>query len=561
MTQNFPAAVLTTYSGNIVDLHQRRIFGGTLEVEGNRIRRILPDGEPRDHAAYLMPGFVDAHVHVESSLLVPSEFARLATRHGTVATVSDPHEIANVLGVAGVEYMIANGDTVPFKFFFGAPSCVPATTFETAGAQVTADEVAELLRRREIKYLSEMMNFPGVIHEDPAVKAKIKAAHRAGKPVDGHAPGLRGISLQKYAAAGISTDHECFTREEAEEKLALGMHVLIRDGSAARNFEALFPLLGTHPARCMFCTDDMHPNELLRGHINTLVRRAVEEKGIDVFDALQCACVNPVRHYGLEVGLLREGDPADFIEVDDLRRFNVLRTVIDGAVVAAHGDSLLNPPPAALVNRFAATPKRPEDFAITRRGPIARVIEVIEGQIVTGRRQTPVARWDAEADVAEDILKIAVVNRYQDAPPAVGYIRAFGLRSGAIASSVAHDSHNIIAVGVSNDEICRAVNRIIAHRGGLSVVCRRQNIDALLPLPVAGIMSNEDGFRVARQYEEIDLLAKRLGTPLTAPFMTLSFMGLLVIPTLKMSDKGLFDGESFGFVDLFVDGDGSGDAR
>lgn len=552
MTPNSPLP-LTTYSGNIVDIPNRRIFGGTIEVENGRIRRIMPDSEPRTHPTYLLPGFVDAHVHVESSLLVPSEFARLSSRHGTVATVSDPHEIGNVLGVGGVEYMLENARTVPFKLFFGAPSCVPATCFETAGAEITVDEVEQLLARSEIKYLSEMMNFPGVIHQDNDVLAKIAAAHRVGKPVDGHAPGLRGDSLTAYMRAGIATDHECFTLAEAQEKRTHGLHILIREGSAARNFEALYPLLVTDSAHCMFCTDDMHPNELIKGHIDSLVRRAVMEKGIDVFNVLQCACINPVWHYGLEVGLLREGDPADFIEVDNLRDFTVLRTMIDGTCVAANGASLLTPPPATIINRFATSLKRPEEFSVARTGAVVQVIEVVEGQLVTGRHEASADGWDTEdTDIKKDILKIAVVNRYADAPPAVGYIRCFGLRSGAIASSVAHDSHNIIAVGVSDGEICRAVNRIIEHKGGLSVICAEKDIDAVLPLPVAGIMTNEDAFVTTRRYEELDMLAKQLGTPLAAPFMTLSFMGLLVIPSLKMSDRGLFDGDKFCFCDLFV---------
>ena len=535
-------------SGNIVDVIGGRIYPGTVEVVGGRIARLTPDEGSYD--SYLLPGFVDAHVHIESSMLVPSEFARLAVRHGTVASVSDPHEIANVLGLAGVEYMIENGRATPFKFFFGAPSCVPATAYETAGAEITPAQVGALLARDEVKYLAEMMNYPGVLGGDPDVCAKTHLARALGKPVDGHAPGLRGAAARSYFAAGITTDHECVTREEAEDKLACGAHILIREGSAAKNFDALFGLIETHPERCMFCSDDKHPNDLERGHIDELVRRAVAG-GVGVMKALRAACVNPVLHYGLDVGLLRVGDAADFIEVGDLVGFRALRTYIGGRLVAEGGRSLLPHRAAETLNNFHASPKTADDFRVEALGDRLRVIETRDGALTTRASWVPalVRGGEAQADPAQDVLKIALVNRYRDAPPAVGFVRGFGLTRGALASSVAHDSHNIVAVGVTDEDLCQAVNAVIQHRGGLGIT--GGGVAEVLPLPVAGLMSGEDGFEVARQYEALDRAAKALGSPLSAPFMTLSFMALLVIPSLKMSDLGLFDADRFRLTGLF----------
>lgn len=537
-----------TRSGNIVDVLGGRIFPGTVEVVDGRIARLTPDGGR--YETFLLPGFVDAHVHTESSLLVPSEFARLAVRHGTVATVSDPHEIANVLGVAGVDYMIENGRTTPFKFFFGAPSCVPATAFETAGAEVTPAQVEALLAREEVKYLAEMMNYPGVLAGDPDVCVKIRLAHARGKPVDGHAPGLRGPAAQSYFAAGITTDHECVTREEALDKLACGAHILIREGSAAKNFDALAGLVDEYPDRCMFCSDDKHPNDLERGHIDQLVRRAAAG-GVGVMNALRAACVNPVRHYGLEVGMLRAGDAADFIEVGDLTGFHTLRTYIGGRLVAEGGRSLLPHQAAEPVNNFHASPKTPCDFRVEASGSRLRVIEAQDGGLTTRAAwaQARVVGGEARSDLAQDVLKITVVNRYRDAPPAVGFIRGFGLTRGALASSVAHDSHNVVAVGASDEDLCRAVNAVIENRGGLCVA--EGGAAEILPLPVAGLMTGGEGHDVARRYEALDRAAKALGTRLAAPFMTLSFMALLVIPSLKMSDLGLFDGDDFRLTGLF----------
>lgn len=536
-------------SGQIVDILQKRVFPGTVRVEGEKIVSITPDNNVNANQ-YILPGFIDSHIHVESSMLVPSEFARLATVHGTVATISDPHEIGNVLGVEGIRYMIRNGKQVPFHFYFGASSCVPATPFETAGATIGAEEIRRLFVEDGLHYLSEMMNFPGVLHRDPLVMDKIAIAQQYNKPVDGHAPGLKGEEAARYIQAGISTDHECFTLEEALDKLRYGMKILIREGSAAKNYDALHTLIKTHPKEVMFCSDDKHPHELVDGHINLLVRRSIVEKGYDTMDVLRCACYHPIEHYKLDVGFLKPGDSADFIVVDNLRDFNVKATYIKGILVAKDGKPLIQRVQAPVVNQFNCQPKKPADFKIAARSGKLQVIQAIDGQLITNRllMDPKVVNGEFVSDPSRDILKIAVINRYHDAPIALGFINQFGLKSGAIASCIAHDSHNIICVGVTDEEMCAAVNGIIENKGGISVA--KNSHTETLPLPVAGIMSPNDGYKVAEDYVKIDRLARQLGTPLHAPFMTLSFMALPVIPSLKLSDRGLFDVNQFAFTDL-----------
>ena len=540
-----------TETGRIIDPLNRDAFTGTVHVRDGRIARI--ERHAMDVERVILPGFIDAHVHIESSMLTPSEFARAAVRHGTVATVSDPHEIANVLGMGGVTYMIEDGQRVPFKFNFGAPSCVPATPFETAGATLGPDDVAALLDRPEVRYLSEAMNYPGVLSGDDDMLAKIDAAKQRGLPIDGHAPGLRGDDARRYADAGISTEHECVTIEEARDKLAAGMHIAIREGSAAKNFDALIPLMDEAPERLMFCTDDAHPDALIRGHIDALVRRALA-RGYDRMDVLRAACVHPVQHYDLDVGLLQEGDPADFIVADALDDLHVRRTYIGGERVVEDGETRIERVDSPVVNVFAAGPKQPEDFACPADGERVRVIEASDNQLVT---EASVARarvtdGHAVADLERDILKLTVVNRYADAEPAIGFIRGFGLERGALASSVAHDSHNVVAVGASDAALARAVNAVIDHKGGISAV--GPDGTRVLPLPIAGLMSDRPHEEVARAYLDCSRFAQeRLGSAMDAPFMTLSFMALLVIPQLKLSDQGLFDGAAFEFVDLFVD--------
>lgn len=538
-------------SGQIVDIINRKIFPGTVRVENGKIASITRE-ETVSSLDYILPGFIDAHIHIESSMLIPSEFARLATVHGTVATVSDPHEIANVLGIEGIRYMIKNGKKVPFHFYFGASSCVPATIFETAGAVVDAEEIRKLFTEDNLHYLSEMMNFPGVLNRDPLVMNKIAIAQQYGKPVDGHAPGLKGADAARYISAGISTDHECFTLDEALDKLKYGMKILIREGSAAKNYEALHSLIKTHPTKVMLCSDDKHPHELVDGHIDQLVRRSIVEKGYDAMDVLRCACYNPIEHYKLGVGLLRQGDSADFIVVNNLKDFQVKATYIQGQLVAKDGKPLIKRVEAPAVNHFNCKPKKVSDFTLPAQSKRINVIKAIEGQLITQKIE-----MDAKienncyvADPSRDLLKIAVIDRYHDAPIAMGFINQFGLKEGAIASCIAHDSHNIICVGTSDEEMCAAVNAIIENRGGISVASKSKT--SVLPLPVGGIMSNGEGNQIASEYVKIDKFAKQLGTTLQAPFMTLSFMALLVIPSLKLSDKGLFDGNTFSFTNLEV---------
>ncbi|AUS06986.1 adenine deaminase [Pseudotamlana carrageenivorans] len=537
--------------GQIVDIHQKRIFKGEITFESGKIISIEEKGHEVNY--YILPGFVDAHIHIESSMLVPSEFAKMAVAHGTVATVSDPHEIANVLGVEGVEFMIENGKKVPLKFNFGAPSCVPATSFESAGAEINAEDIKKLLELDDIKYLAEMMNYPGVIFDDEEVLKKIAWAKHFNKPVDGHAPGLVGDKLTKYINAGISTDHESFTYEEGLEKLRKGMKILIREGSAAKNFDALIDLVPEHFENMMFCSDDKHPDDLMLGHINQLCARAVK-KGMDLFKILQMACINPVKHYTLDVGTLKVGDVADCIVVEDLVNFKTLQTYIDGTLVFNDGRSLISPVSFENLNNFNCDLKEVSEFKVMSSAKEIRVIEALEGQLITNEiiESVTIDNGNLVSNTDKDVLKMVVVNRYQNQPPALAFIKNFNLKEGAIAASVGHDSHNIVAVGVSDKAICKAVNLIIEHKGG---VCAVSNSDSkILPLPVGGIISDQDGQTVGKAYAELDKMAKQLGSTLNAPYMTLSFMALLVIPSLKLSDKGLFDGTHFKFVDLEVEG-------
>ena len=537
----------TTIQGQYVDILNKRIYPAILSIEDGRIVSITEYKEAPNQ--FILPGFIDSHVHIESSMLVPSSFARLAVVHGTIGTISDPHEIANVCGLEGVQYMIDNGKKVPFHFFFGAPSCVPATAFETAGAVIDSEAITKLLASPDIFYLSEMMNFPGVLNQDAEVMQKIKAAHAIGKPVDGHAPGLMGDLAKQYIAAGISTDHECFTIEEAVDKLSFGMHILIREGSAAKNFEALYELIDDHPKNVMLCSDDKHPDSLLEGHINQLCARAVA-KGINVFNVLRTACINPVIHYQLPTGFARVKDPANFILVEDLIHFKVLETYIDGQLVAKDGLSLIEPIQATAINQFNAHPIALSDLQLPAatypsKDGMVPVIHAIDGQLITNLvwAKPTIKDNTIVADIEKDVLKVVVYNRYHTAAPKVGLIQSFGFKSGAIASTVAHDSHNIIAVGVDDESILKAINLVVHEKGGIS--CVQNDLSKVIGLPVAGLMSTADPYQVANDYIEIDQMAKSLGTQLGSPFMTLSFMALLVIPHIKMSDLGLFDGDQF----------------
>ena len=535
--------------GQIVDIGNQRIFKGEITFENGVITSIIEKNH--DVNQFIMPGFIDAHIHIESSMLVPSEFAKLAVAHGTIATISDPHEIANVMGLEGVNFMIENGKNTPFKFYFGAPSCVPATDYESSGASINSDAIKALLAKDDIKYLSEMMNYPGVLNKDKEVMQKLALAKLFNKPVDGHAPGLRGESLTTYIQSGMSTDHECFSFEEGLEKLEKGMKILVREGSAAKNFEALISLLPQYYENMMFCSDDKHPDDLILGHINDLCSRAIK-KGMDIFKVLQVACINPINHYNLDVGQLRVGDSADFLVVKDLNDFQTIRTYISGNKLFDNGATFLNPVYFKVINNFNISPKEISDFSYKSNASKIKVIEAYNGELVTGTsiENSTIINGDLISNTERDVLKIAVVNRYNDQKPAISFIKNFGLKEGAIASSVGHDSHNIVVVGVTDEDVCKAVNLLVKYKGGICALSSTKEM--ILPLPIAGIMSDQEGRIVADKYAQIDTFSKELGSTLEAPFMTLSFMALLVIPSLKLSDKGLFDVQNFSFTSLEV---------
>ena len=540
---------MRTISGNIVDVVSKSIFKAVLQIDNGKIIDIKPADEVEEQ--FIIPGFVDAHIHIESSMMLPSEFARYSVIHGTVACVCDPHEIANVCGVSGVDYMIENGKHSPMKFYFGAPSCVPSTQFETSGAELNAETVEKLLLRDDIYFLAEMMNFPGVIHKNKEVYAKLDAAKRIGKPIDGHAPELRGEDLIAYAAGGITTDHECMTIAEAEAKMALGMTVQIREGSAAKNFDDLLSLLDNHSDNIMFCSDDKHPDDLMKnGHINALVRRAVA-KGYDPIEVLRICSLTPIKHYKLDVGLLQLGDDADFVVVNNLTDFDVKATYIRGEKVSENGiPTFPRYVPSELINQFNVQKVNAAQLRVVPGKGLLKVIHVDDGQLFTHQIlcEPKVVAGNIVSDVENDVLKLVVYNRYQPSVPAIGFIRNIGLKRGALASTVAHDSHNIVAVGTSDDEIASAINQIIDSKGGI-LACDGSKT-CLLSLPIGGLMSDVEGSKVAERYEEVDAMAKELGSTLHAPFMTVAFMSLLVIPELKLGDKGLFDGKNFRFVEL-----------
>jgi adenine deaminase len=535
-------------SGNVVDILNRRIYSGSLIIRSGMIADIVET--KTSSSLFIIPPLIDSHVHIESSMLTPTAFAQMALAHGVAASVSDPHEIANVMGLEGIKYMNDEGANLPFRFYFGAPSCVPATPMETSGASITVDDIELLFREFNLHYLSEVMNFPGVINEDPEIMRKIAIAKSYGKKIDGHAPGLRGKDLDLYLQAGISTDHETINYEEGREKLEKGMKLLIREGSAAKNLDELAPLINEFPNFCMFCSDDMHPDDLEKGYINEMLKRLLS-RGYDIMTLLGCASLNPARHYNIDMGFLQKNDRADFVIIDNLKDFNVLCTVVAGKAAAVKGKGFLPVSGIKHINNFRAKEKKPHDFAIAAKGNLVKVIEAINGQIYTGKSlaQPKVAFGMAVSDTERDLLKISVISRYEDKPPATGFIKNFGLKKGAIASSVSHDSHNIIAVGVADEELASAVNAVIRYKGGLALSAGKEV--EMLSLPVAGLMSDKDGFYAAKKYTKLDEMAKKLGSKLSAPFMTLSFMGLTVIPDLKISDRGLFDFKAFDYVPFF----------
>lgn len=539
----------TVIKANLVDIVAKEIYPAIIEIENNKIKNITKTTEV--YNTYILPGFIDAHVHIESSMLVPSEFAKIAVKHGTIGTISDPHEIANVLGIDGINFMIDNAKQVPFHFNFGAPSCVPATEFETSGATINAEQINELLKKPEIVYLAEMMNFPGVIYKNEEVHKKLDYAKQHNKPIDGHAPGLMGDDMITYFNAGITTDHECFKHEEALQKLQHGIKILIREGSAAKNFDELIPLLKQFPNQIMFCCDDAHPDNLLEGHINKHVKKAITI-GHDLFDVLRASSYNVIKHYNLPIGLLQVGDVADFIEVNNLVDFDIIKTYIKGELVAENNQSFIKTIDTQTLNNFNCSLKKASDFNLKFKGNTIRVIEVLDGQLISNEIEATIINTNGfvEADITNDILKIAVINRYCDAPISIAFIKNMGLKQGAIASCVAHDCHNIVVVGTNDEDMCKAANLIIKAKGGISLANNTEEL--VLELPIAGIMSHKPAEEVALSYITLDKRAKELGSKLRAPYMSLSFMALLVIPQLKLSDKGLFNGKTFQFTDVFI---------
>ncbi len=538
-------------NGKIVDIINKRTFNGCVQIDGNKIVKITETKE--NYSNYIIPGFVDSHVHIESSMLNPTEFSRLAIQHGTLATVSDPHEIANVAGQEGVEYMINDAEHSPVKMHFNAPSCVPATGFETSGAVLDSKAIASLLTHPKIVALGEMMNYPGVIFDDKEVHAKIKASLDAGKPIDGHAPELSGENLNKYIHSGISTDHECASLDEAIEKINQNMIIQIREGSAAKNFEQLHSLLSSHPEKCMICTDDCHPDDLMKGHINRIAARAIN-KGHDVYDVLRACSLNAIQHYKLDVGVLQEGDKADFIIVDDLRDFNVQSCYIDGELVFDQNRILFPNSDTKPINKFELNKHFSDnDFQVESSNRLFKIIKAFDGSLLTDcfEHQLPNRNGVVYTDPLMGINKIVVINRYQSDPkPSIGFIQGFDISRGAIASTVAHDSHNIIAIGADDSCITKVVNRLIDSKGGLALYDGNEMYH--LPLPVAGLMSNENFELVSEAYEAISKKTSEIGCSLKAPFMTMAFMALLVIPKLKIGDKGLFDVEKFQLTSLEV---------
>jgi len=541
---------MTTYKGQIVDIINDKTFSGKIEVENRKIVQITTTDMEYDN--YIIPGFVDSHIHIESSMLPPAEFGRIAVQHGTVAAVCDPHEIANVMGTEGIEYMIENARQSPLKFYFSAPSCVPATDLETSGANITSKDLRKLFKKYpEVKFLGEMMNFPGVINDDEVVQQKLAIAKEYNKPIDGHAPGIVGEELKKYISSGISTDHECSTREEALEKLKQGMKIWIREGSAAKNFEELIPLAEDHFENMGFCSDDKHPDDLIQGHIDQLVKRAIHS-GITKNKILQMASHNPVEHYDLEVGQLQEGDQADFLIINDFKNMDIKKTVINGRIIYEKGKTNPQKEKTNIINNFGATTKKPEDFIVPKKSGPINVIGAHDGDLFTEKLEMDPKIEDKQivSDTERDILKIAHINRYKNEEPTVAFVKNFGLKRGAIASSVAHDSHNILVVGKDNNDISRAVNQVIRHKGGLSIYSEQDNIDEILKLPIAGLISDQDYQTIAEKYNKLEQLAQDLGSEMTAPFMTLSFLALLVIPEIKLSDRGLFNVNEFKYIDL-----------
>lgn len=568
------------FTAYILDVLTDSVYPARITIEEGIFKEIVPihvtEETKIDVEGLMLPGFIDSHIHIESSMMTPAQFAKIAVRHGTTSVVCDPHEIANVRGIRGIEFMIENASTVPFNFYFAAPSCVPATAFETSGAVLDSDDIEYLLQKDEIVALAEMMNFPGVIGQDPEVLRKLELARKYKKPIDGHAPLVSGKDLDKYIEQGIVTDHECSSFQEAMEKKQKGMKIMVRDGSSAKDMEALFDFseriehyknqdsFGIIPNEVLsrrlhspifdfIVSDDKHPNDLIRGHLNESVKKAAD-LGIDIIKAIEMVTINPAAHFGLDAGSIVTGARADFIIIDNLNDLNILKTYISGECVFDGEDVLFDIGDVEVENSITADEKFAEDFDVYFEGDECRVnvIECTDGDLLTKKATASLITKDGivQPDIFQDILKIAVVERYGLNTVANGFIKGFGLKKGAIASSIAHDSHNIVVVGYSSEMMAEAVNTVIKNKGGIAVVS--EDFKDSLSLPIAGLMSNEDAYDVAKKLDVLHRMASALGCKLDSPFMTMAFMSLLVIPSIKLSDKGLFDGDSFEFMDVII---------
>ncbi|MBO5152136.1 MAG: adenine deaminase [Methanobrevibacter sp.] len=569
------------FTAYILDVLTSSVYPARITVEGGIFKQIVPimvDGETKvDVEGLMLPGFIDSHIHIESSALTPAQFAKVAVMHGTTSVVCDPHEIANVSGIDGIEFMIENASTVPFNFYFSAPSCVPATSFETSGAVLNSDEIEYLLQKDEVVALGEMMNFPGVIHGDKEVLKKLELARKYKKPIDGHAPLVSGEDLDKYLEQYIVTDHECSNFQEAIEKKQKGMKIMVRDGSSAKNMEALFDFterinylknqesFGIIPSEVLerrihspifdfIVSDDKNSRDLINGHLNLSVKKAVE-LGIDIIKAIEMVTINPASHYNLDAGAIVTGARADFIIIDNIIDFNILKTYVAGECVYDGENVLFDAPDVETENRIDAPKKTAQDFDILFDGDECEVnvIECFNGELLTKKATAKlyVDNGKVMPSIYDDVLKISVVERYGHNNVANAFIKGFGLKKGAIASSIAHDSHNIIVIGYNSEDMAEAVNTVIENKGGIAVVS--EDFSDSLPLPIAGLMSNEDAFVVAKKLRQLQKMAYALGCKMDSPFMTMAFMALLVIPSIKISDKGLFDGDNFEFMDVIID--------
>lgn len=562
----------------MLDVITDSIYPARISVEGGFFKEIVPivinDDSELDISGIILPGFIDSHIHIESTMLTPAQFAKLAVRFGTTSVVCDPHEIVNVAGTDGIDFMIENSKSVPFNFYFSIPSCVPATCFETSGAILDSETIGELLKKDEAVALGEMMNFPGVINGDGEVLAKLEKAKELGKPIDGHAPLLSGKDLDKYIAEHISTDHECSNFAEAIEKKEKGMKIMVREGSSAKNMEALFDFsdrldywknhesFGKMPNEVLekrihlpifdfIVSDDKHTTDLIKGHLNESIKKAIDLE-VSPISAIEMVTVNPSTHYNLNTGAIVKGMQADYVVVDNLNDLNILKTYVAGKCVFDGENVLFDVEETEFKNTFDVSKKESEDFEISCDEPSAdvNVIRCFNGELITEAESATLETKNGfvQPDLEEDILKIAVVERYGGNSIANGFITGFNLKKGAIASSVAHDSHNIVVVGTNSEDMANAVNCLIDNEGGFAIV--DGDFEDSLALPIAGLMTNEDSHEVAEKLEKLHKTAADFGCKLDSPFMTMSFMALLVIPAIKISDKGLFDCINFEFIDV-----------